>query len=307
MMSMGFSCNFSLKPSNWHCFVGASQLRLPTVWHRLHDSVWLFDVSLMMFTYVYILLWSSRFCYVILLCYIYDIFCTVKNFSVGWSCCPSSDDPAARRRCRFPWSSKQRSAKMRPGPQAPPRGPQVFGYPSIGQCLAWKSPMVLMRNLMGISIARSWNDERRMILMGFDILMLMLIHPARYFAVFIGTSWRHWVLRVSKKAKHRLNRHFSAQEIRLRIHIKSNLGGGLEHDFHFSKMENHPNWRYSDVFCWWYLQINCWNPSFFSCLSCFGASVAMHCTVFRSVLLLVGIRREKLDQKLLRGDWKPMG
>ena len=54
-------------------------------------------------------------------------------------------------------------------------------------------------------VLETWNDQGRMILIIYIyILMLMFIYPARYFAVFLGTSWRHRVLRVSRKAKHTL-------------------------------------------------------------------------------------------------------
>ena len=86
----------------------------------------------------------------------------------------------------------------------------------------------------------------------------MFIYPARYFAVFLGTSWRHRVLRVSRKAKHTLKLTlFRAWNVTAYpyefclfwpptlINNDKYLVGGLEHgfyDFPFSWECHHPNW-----------------------------------------------------------------
>ena len=89
--------------------------------------------------------------------------------------------------------------------------------------------------------------------------MLMFIYPARYFAVFLGTSWRHRVLRVSRKAKHTLKLTlFRAWNVTAYpyefclfwpptlINNDKYLVGGLEHgfyDFPFSWECHHRKWR----------------------------------------------------------------
>ena len=191
------------------------------------------------------------------------------NFSIDW--CPakasSCNDPNLNGpcRCRFPWSSKQPSGKMR-------LGTQVFGY--FPCRFRWEISSInggfhciplLWFSEGFFRVLETWNDQGRMILIIYIyILMLMLIYPARYFAVFLGTSWRHRVLRVSRKAKHTLKLTlFRAWNVTAYpyefclfwpptlINNDKYLVGGLEHgfyDFPFSWECHHPNWRTPSFF-----------------------------------------------------------
>ena len=133
--------------------------------------------------------------------------------------------------------------------------------------------------------------------------------------------WRHRVLRVSKKAchtsKHNEKRHRTQHEITDRVarlvllkwpptlinlevswvmKVPPVIIQILDWDSPWKKPPSYgdiPMTSWKPPICLrWLHPVNWWNPPVLEiCLRSFGASAAMYCTVFRSVVFLVGIRR----------------